>query len=322
MMRVLITGISGQDGALLARQLVAEGCDVFGTTRAEGDTHLGNLRTMGIADRVTVIPLTLGLAAGSENVLRDTRPDEIYHLSAQSSVGQSFDEPVRTFQSVALESIALLDATLRVCRSARVFVAGSSEAIGECDRPADERTAQKPVSPYAIAKAAVRLAVESYRESHGLHACTGILFNHESPLRPARFVTRKICAAVARIAAGSSERLTLGDISIVRDWGWASEYVDAMRRVLRQPRPDDYVLATGYSGSLQDFVAAAFAAVGLDWRSHVDVDRSLFRLSDIRRSAANPSKAAEVLGWKAVNRLPEVARLMVNAEISRLDGEA
>src|ERR1035437_6707066 len=196
-------------------------------------------------------------------------PDEIYNLAGQSSVGLSFEQPVETMESIAGGTLNMLEGLRFVERSIRFYNAGSSECFGDTgNAPADERTPFQPRSPYAVAKSTAHWLVRNYRESYGLFACSGLLFNHESPLRPERFVTRKITRAVSRIAQGSRERLTLGDLSICRDWGWAPDYVDAMWRMLQRDPPEDFVIASGVSHSLQEFVTAAFNEVGLDWRDH------------------------------------------------------
>ncbi|WP_242469419.1 GDP-mannose 4,6-dehydratase [Rhabdochromatium marinum] len=202
-----------------------------------------------------------------------------------------------------------------VGRPIRFYNASSSECFGNTGAiPATETTPFRPRSPYAVAKAAAFWQVANYREAYNLFACSGILFNHESPLRPARFVTRKIIATACRIAAGSDEHLSIGNTDIIRDWGWAPEYIDAMWRMLQQDEPDDYVIATGHSCSLSDFIAETFAALDLDWRDHVQVDQSLFRPTDLPRSQADPGKAAERLDWRAHMRVPDIVRAMIAAE--------
>jgi GDPmannose 4,6-dehydratase len=201
----------------------------------------------------------------------------------------------------------------------RFYNAGSGECFGDTDgRPANEETPFRPRSPYAVAKAAAQFQVANYREAYGLFACSGILFNHESPLRPERFVTRKVVAAACRIACGSRELLRLGNIHVKRDWGWAPEYVEAMWRMLQQERADDYVVATGDSQSLETFVATAFRAAGLDWREHVDVDPGLFRPADIAGNCGNAEKAARVLGWRASIKMEGAVERMVAAEMERV----
>jgi len=247
--------------------------------------------------------------------LVQAEPDEVYNLSGQSSVSLSYEQPVETMESVALVTLTLLEAIRFTKRPIRFYNAGSGESFGDTlGHRADEETPFRPRSPYAASKAAAHFQVTAYREAYGLFACNGILFNHESPLRPERFVTRKVAAAVARIARGSVEKLKLGNIAVRRDWGWAPEYVDAMWRMLQQDGPGDYVIATGETRSLEEFVGAAFGAAGFDWREHVEIDRSLLRPADIHENLANPSRAERVLGWRATVRMEEVARRMVAAE--------
>jgi GDPmannose 4,6-dehydratase len=249
-------------------------------------------------------------------VLTRVRPDEIYNLAGQSSVGLSFEQPVETLESNALGALNLLEAIRFLGEPVRLYNACSGECFGEVGDPADETTPFRPRSPYAVAKATAFWEVANYREAYRLFACSGILFNHESPLRPERFVTRKIVAAACRIAAGSRERLRLGNLNVRRDWGWAPEYVDAMWRILQQDVADDYVIATGQSHRLEDFVEFAFAEIGLDWRDHTDLSTDLLRASDIRFSMGNPSKAGKQLGWKAEHKMSDVIRMMVAAELA------
>jgi len=233
-------------------------------------------------------------------VLDKVRPDEIYNLAGQSSVGLSFDQPVETLESHAVATLNLLESLRFMKLDCRFYSAGSSECFGDTgEAAADENTPFRPRSPYAVAKATAFWEVANYREAYGLFACTGILFNHESPLRPERFVTQKIVRTATRIGHGAQERLRLGNLDIGRDWGWAPEYVQAMWRMLQQPEPQDFVIATGKTNTLEDFVATAFAHFGLDWHDHVDIDKSLFRPSDLKISRANPARASAQLGWAA-----------------------
>ena len=242
-------------------------------------------------------------------------PDEIYNLSGQSSVALSFSQPAETLESNLIGTLNMLEAVRRRASGVRFYYAGSSECFGDTGvEPANERTAFRPKSPYGVAKAAGISLVANYRESYGLFACSGLLFNHESPLRPARFVTRKITSAAARIANRAGERLSLGNLSIRRDFGWAPDYVEAMWAMLQQATADDLVIASGVSHSLEEFVAAAFAEVGLDWRDHVDRDPALKRPSDIGCSLGDPAKAARMLGWRAKVDFSEIAARMVRAE--------
>ncbi len=247
-------------------------------------------------------------------MLTKIQPDEVYNLAGQSSVSLSFEQPVETLESIATGTLNLLEAIRFTGADIKFYNAGSSECFGDTGEfAADETTPFRPRSPYAAAKAAAFWEVANYREAYGLFACSGILFNHESLLRPERFVTQKIVAAACRIASGSVEHLYLGNISVERDWGWASEYVEAMYLMLQQQEPDDYAIATGESCKLEDFVAAAFAYVGLDWREHVVIDASLLRPTDIAVGRGNPSKASAELGWQAQYKMKDVARMMVEA---------
>ena len=314
-MKALICGIGGQDGAYLARFLVDKGYEVWGTSLDAQVASFANLETLALRGAVTLRSMAPKDFRSIVTVLYDCQPDEIYFLSSQSSVGLSFEQPAETLESICLGVLNLMEAMRLLKRPTRLYHAGSSECFGTATAgPANERTPFAPRSPYAVAKASAHWLVENYREAYSLYACNGILFNHESPLRPHRFVTRKIAAAAARIAAGAPERLALGRLDIVRDWGWAPEYIEAMWKMLQQPSPRDFVIATGESNSLERFVAAAFEAVGLDWRDHVDSDPTLFRPTDLPSSYADPALAARELGWHATRRMCDVVRAMVAAE--------
>jgi len=249
-------------------------------------------------------------------VLSKVEPDEIYSLAGQSSVGLSFEQPVETMESIAVGSLNLLEGLRFLGSSAKLYNAGSSECFGNTDsRPADEATPFRPRSPYVVAKAAAHWQVSSYREAYGPYACTEILFNHESPLRLERFVTKKIVATACRIFKGATERLRLGNIEVVRDWGWASEYVDAMWRMLQQQTPDDFVIATGDSHSLREFVTIVFDELNLDWKDHVEIDGALLRPSDLSEWRANPLRADDILCWRASKRLGDVIKLLVQDQL-------
>jgi GDPmannose 4,6-dehydratase len=315
MKKALIIGVSGQDGAYLAQLLLGKGYEVFGTSRDANLSPFGNLARLGIRERVSTLSVAPNDFRSTLTAIVQVEPDEIYNLSGQSSVGLSFDQPVETMESISIATLNVLEAIRFTRRRIRLYSAGSGECFGDTGgRAANEETPFRPRSPYAVAKAAAHFEIANYREAYGLFACSGILFNHDSPLRPERFVTRKIVAAACRIARGSGERLRLGNTRVRRDWGWAPEYVDAMWRMLQQDRPDDFVVATGETRSLEEFVASAFAAVGLDARDHVDHDRALHRPADIEGNWADPTKAARVLGWKATVRMDEAIRKMVEAE--------
>jgi GDPmannose 4,6-dehydratase len=313
--RALICGVSGQDGAYLAQLLLAKGYDVFGTSRDAQIASFRNLTRLGIREQVGLESVSLIDFRSVLQALTKIQPDEIYNLGGQSSVGLSFEQPVETLESIATGTLNLLEAIRFTAAPIRFYNAGSGECFGDTGaEPGDEGTPFRPRSPYAVAKAAAFWEVANYREAYGLYACSGILFNHESPLRPERFVTQKIVAAACRIARGSNEKLRLGDISIQRDWGWAPEYVGAMYSLMQQGEPDDYVIATGESRSLEEYVAEAFSCVGRDWKKHVVIDPGLFRLTDISRSRGNPAKAKSKWGWEATYRMKDVVRMMVEAK--------
>lgn len=312
MRTALICGISGQDGAYLAQLLLKQGYRVIGASRDAQVSSFGNLNKLGIRDQVEVASMALSDFRSVLQVLAKFDPDEIYNLAGQSSVGLSFEQPVETLESISIGTLNLLEGIRFLNRDIRLYNAGSSECFGNTgDTPANENTPFRPRSPYAVAKAAAFWQVANYREAYGLYACSGILFNHESPLRPERFVTQKIVRAACRIANGSKERLTLGRLDIQRDWGWAPEYVEAMWKMLQQPEPEDFVIATGETHALQYFVAEAFAAVNLDWHDHVDINPALMRPTDLAVSQADPSQAADKLGWKAQIHMKGVVKEMV-----------
>jgi GDPmannose 4,6-dehydratase len=311
----LITGISGQDGAYLAHFLLERGYQVYGTARDAQMSTFSNLERLGIRDRVHFDSMALNDFRSVLNVLAKVKPDELYNLAGQSSVGLSFQQPVETLESISVGTLNLLEAIRFIGRPIRLYNAGSSECYGDTGGArADEMTPFHPRSPYGVAKATAFWEVANYRESYGLFACSGILFNHESPLRPARFVTRKIVSAAVRIAAGSGEKLHLGNMAICRDWGWAPEYVEAMWLMMQQTTPDDYVVATGETNSLEEFVAEAFRCNGLDWRNHVETDPSLLRPSEIMVGRGNPRKAFDKLGWRAKFKMQDVIKMMIEAE--------
>jgi GDPmannose 4,6-dehydratase len=319
MKRALICGIGGQDGSYLAELLLGKGYEVFGSSRDAQVSTFHNLRELGILGRVETLSIATNDFRSVLHALRRIRPDEVYNLSGQSSVGLSFDQPVETMESIGIATLNLLEAIRFLETPMRFYSAGSSECFGNAgDAPCNEAAPLRPLSPYAVAKAAAFWQVSSYRQAYGMHACTGILFNHESPLRPERFVTKKVVAAACRIAQGSNERLKLGNLAISRDWGWAPEYVEAMWRILQRDTPDDYVIATGVNHTLSDFVATVFAQAGLDWQDHVSVDPSLFRPNEMVACRADTSRAHDVLGWRARYTMPDVARMMVEAETARL----
>lgn len=317
--RALIFGISGQDGAYLAKSLLQAGYEVHGTSRDRELTNRSNLIKVGVADMVVIHSVVLTDFRSVLQSISAAEPDEIYNLAGQSSVGLSFDTPTETLDGIIVGTLNILE-SLRFLKSrARFFNAASSESFGDTHNgAADEGTAFQPRSPYGVAKAAAYWIVRNYREAYDLFACSGILFNHESPLRPARFVTRKIVLAAVEIARGNEHQLTLGNLSISRDWGWAPEYVEAMRLMLQAEQPQDLVIATGRAFTLSDFVDRAFQRLGLDPQAHVRGDPALHRPLDLSYSLGNPARIGERLGWRSSVAMPEVVDRLVDAELDRL----
>jgi GDPmannose 4,6-dehydratase len=314
MRTALICGISGQDGAYLAQLLLSKGYSVCGTSRDAQMSSFSNLVKLGIRDRVKLESVALNDFRSVLQVLTKIEPDEVYNLAGQTSVALSFEQPVETLESIAVGTLNLLESIRFLGKPIKFYNAGSSESFGDTGgEAATESTPFRPRSPYAVAKATAFWEVANYREAYNLFACSGILFNHESPLRPERFVTQKIISTACRIAAGSAEKLFLGNIEIERDWGWAPEYVEAMYLMLQQQAPDDYVIATGTSHKLADFVDYTFSALNLDWQKYVVSDKNLLRPTDIALGKGNPAKAKEKLEWQAKNQLPDIVKMMIQA---------
>jgi GDPmannose 4,6-dehydratase len=314
----LIIGISGQDGSYLAANLLARGYAVHGTSRDKDMANFANLRTLGIYEQVHLHSATVTDFRSVVQVIRESQPGEIYNLAAQSSVGLSFTQPVETLDSIIFGTVNLLEAMRFLGDDIRYYSASSSECFGVTPPGgAVETTAFAPRSPYSIAKASAHWIVANYREAYGLHACSGLLFNHESPLRPARYVTQKIVRGAVAIARRRQETLALGNLGITRDWGWAPEFVEAMRLMLQLPRPQDLVIATGKPASLRDFTARAFARLDLDWQKHVVTDEALLRPVELDFSCGNSSRAKELLGWQAATQWDGVVDRLVDAELAR-----
>lgn len=334
----LITGITGQDGAYLARLLLEHGYRVTGTYRPTSSLNLWRLVELNIHGHpaLNLVEHDLTDLASSIGLLQNARPDEVYNLAAQSFVGLSFRQPVSTAEVTAIGALNLLEAVRMVVPTARFYQASSSEMFGNSRGvPQNEESALRPRSPYAVSKVFAHLSTINYRDAYGLYAVSGILFNHESPLRGEGFVTRKITMAVARIAAGLQNTLSVGNLDARRDWGYAPEFVEGIHRTLQQDRPDDYVLATGTAHSVRDFATLAFAAAGidLDWSGRgvdecahertsgalrVRVDPALYRPADIDCVIGDPSKARRELGWNATTGLDELCRLMLEADQMRM----
>jgi GDPmannose 4,6-dehydratase len=311
--RALICGVTGQDGAYLARLLVEKGYLVSGTSRDAQVANLGNLQRLHIADKVALESMATTDFRSVLQVIAKVEPDELYYLAGQSSVGLSFMQPAETLESITIGTLNVLEAIRFTGRPIRLYNAASGECFGDTpETGANEETPFHPRSPYAVAKSASFWEVANYRDAYGLYACSGLLFNHESSLRPQRFVTQKVIAAVLRIAGGSREKLALGNLAVRRDWGWAPEYVEAMWRMLQQPQPEDVVIATGETHSLEEFVQYAFELKGLDWRQHVIADASLSRPADVRFSKGDPFKARRTLDWRAEHSMRQVVQNMLD----------
>lgn len=319
--RALIFGVSGQDGAWLAKLLLEQGYEVHGASRDRDAVSFANLQQLGVRDRVRLHSATPTDFRSVAALLESVRPTEIYNLSAQSSVSLSFEQPLETINSIVIGTVNIMEAIRLLGLQSRFYNASSSECFGDVPDKANEDTPFRPKSPYGASKAAAYWAVANYRESYGMFACSGILFNHESHLRPARYVSQKIVRGAADIAEGRLDRLRMGRLDIVRDWGWAPEYVDAMSRMLRCDQPQDFVIATGEPHSLEDFVDKVFAGFNLDWREWVDVDAGLFRPSEIAYSVGDPSKAKRLLNWEASCRLDRLVEDLVGRERRRRQGE-
>jgi GDPmannose 4,6-dehydratase len=314
MKKAMIFGISGQDGAYLSEFLLAKGYRVVGTSRDALMAQTSNLRTLGIHDQVQLLSVSPKDFRSVVDALKSHVPDEIYNLSGQSSVGLSFQQPLETFESICTSTVNILESIRLLELPARLYNACSSDCFGTCAEPANERTAFRPTSPYAVAKSAAFWQVANYRQSYELYAVSGILSNHESPLRPKHYVTRKIVRGALQVARGQADCIHLGNIEIRRDWGWAPEYVEAMWLMLQQKVPSDYVVATGRTHSLREFAEAVCKKLSLTFDDLLRIDHSLFRPSDIENSWLSPAKAERELGWKARTDMFGVAEKMLEFE--------
>jgi GDPmannose 4,6-dehydratase len=317
----LITGITGQDGAYLAKLLLTKGYKVFGLMARRGSDSLWRLRETGIEADVTLIDGDLSDVTSLIRAMEIGKPSEVYNLGAQSFVGTSWAQPILTAQVSGVGAINVLEAVRIVNPAARFYQASTSEMFGliQAERQ-DETTPFYPRSPYGVAKLMAHWATVNYRESFGLHASSGILFNHESPLRGPEFVTRKVALAVARIKLGLQSELRLGNIDAKRDWGFAGDYVEAMWAMLQQDKADDYVIATGVTTTVRDMCEIAFSHVGLDYKNHVVIDPEFFRPAEVEVLLGNPAKAIAKLGWKPHTSLHELIAMMVDADMRRLGG--
>ncbi len=317
MPRALITGITGQDGSYLAEFLLAKGYEVIGVVRRT--SHHSYERIDHLIPRVKIVAADLLDQHSLTVALQDVQPDEVYNLAAQSFVPTSFTQPVLTGEFTALGVTRILEAIRLVCPTARFYQASSSEMFGKVlETPQSESTPFYPRSPYGVAKLYGHWITVNYRESYGLYAVSGILFNHESPRRGMEFVTRKVSDAAARIKLGLATELRMGNLAARRDWGYAGDYVDAMWRMLQPPSPQDYVIGTGQTHSVGDLVRIAFEHVGLDWNKYVVIDPQFYRPAEVDLLLANPAKAKVELDWSPSVSFERLVTMMVDADVQRL----
>ena len=316
MKRALILGVSGQDGAYLSNLLLEKGYEVHGTSRDAELQPFTRLASLGIREQVRTHSTSLRDFREMLQLITSVEPDEVYNLAGQTSVALSFSQPIEAIESIAQATLILLEVVRYLKAPVRIYNASSSESFGQTEpgKASNEETPFVPLSPYATAKATAHWTTANYRHAYGIYACSGILFNHESPLRSERFVTKKIVAAAVAIAAGQLRKLTLGNLAVSRDWGYAPEYVEAMWRMLQQDEPSDYVIATGESHTLEELVEAAFREAGLEWRDHVEVDARLFRPNDLAYGRGDASKAGRLLGWEARTHFHQLVKLLVDSE--------
>lgn len=316
--RAFITGITGQDGAYLARLLADKGYEVFGLLARRSTSTIWRLDYVGVTEQVTLIDGDLTDVTSLMRALKIAKPTEVYNLGAQSFVGSSWDQPILTGQVTAIGVTNMLEAIRLTDPSIRFYQASTSEMFGLIQKEQqDEKTPFYPRSPYGVSKLYGHWATVNYRESFNMHCSSGILFNHESPLRGIEFVTRKVTDAVARIKLGKQQKLALGNIDAKRDWGFAGDYVDAMWRMLQQDTPDDYVVATGVTTTVRDMCKIAFNHVDLNYEDHVVIDPKFYRPAEVEVLLGNPKKAARQLDWKASTTLDELITMMVDADLER-----
>jgi GDPmannose 4,6-dehydratase len=318
--KALITGITGQDGSYLSELLLAKGYNVYGIIRRSSSFNTGRIDRIyqdphEQGAKLSLVYGDLNDASSLNRIIRTIGPDEIYHLGAQSHVRVSFDIPEYTGEIVALGAVRLLEAIRETGISTRFYNASSSEMFGSAAPPQSENTSFQPRSPYAAAKLYAHWMTTNYREGYGMFACSGILFNHESPRRGETFVTRKITKALARIKLGKQDKLFLGNLDAKRDWGFARDYVEAIWLMLQQEKPDDFVIATGETHSVREFLEEAFRYVNLDWQKYVEIDPRYYRPTEVDVLQGDASKAMNKLGWKPKVTFKELVRLMVDADL-------
>lgn len=316
MKKALIIGISGQDGSLLANYLLSKGYKVYGSSRDSNANSFYNLKLLGILSEVEKISISINDFRSVYSAIDMIKPDEIYNLAGQTSVSLSFEQPAETIESIVFGNLNLLEA-IRLCNfPVKFYNAGSSEMFGDLIEPANEKTCLNPKSPYGVAKSAAFFQVKNYRESYGIYASTGILFNHESALRKKHFVTSKIVHAVCEIYLKKRKKLQLGNLKIVRDWGWAPQYVEAMWKMLQLENQSDFIIGTGISMSLEKFVEVAFNYFNLNWEQFVEIDNQLLRPNEIYSGYSNPSKAKDLLNWEAGLKGDKVVHKLIESHLN------
>ena len=322
MRSALVTGITGQDGAYLAQLLLEKGYRVVGLHRRSSTTNTWRLQELGVLDRIELVEGDLGDSSSLAAAIDTAEPDEVYNLAAQSFVASSWGQPLYTADVTAMGVLRLLEAIRRVDKKIRFYQASSSEMFGQVEEtPQRETTPFHPRSPYGVSKVFGYWITRNYRESYAMYACNGILFNHESPLRGIEFVTRKITDGVARIKLGLATELRLGNLSAKRDWGFAGDYVKAMWLMMQRDEPGDYVIATGESHEVGEFVQLAFEAVGLDWRQYVVQDPKYLRPAEVDTLLGDPALARNVLGWTPSTTFAGLVEMMVKADLARVGDE-
>ena len=320
--KALITGITGQDGAYLAKFLLSKDYEIAGLLARRSTPTVWRLEYLGVLDKVRLIDGDLTDIASIVRALNLVQPDEVYNLGAQSFVATSWEQPLLTADATGLGALNILEALRQVSPKSRFYQASTSEMFGKIQEPAQsEKTPFYPRSPYGVSKLFAHWMTINYRESFDIFGCSGILFNHESPLRGIEFVTRKVTDAVARIKLGLQDKLALGNIDAKRDWGFSGDYVEAMWEMLQQDEPDDFVIATGRTTTVRDMCEIAFEYVGLDYKNFVVIDPKFYRPAEVDILLGNPAKAKARLGWEAKTTLDELIRMMVDADMKRVSRE-
>lgn len=318
MKKALITGITGQDGPYLAKLLVSKGYKVYGGYRRSSTRNFWRLHYLSdVKKDIELVPLDLLDQTSIMSAIKYSEPDEIYNLAAQSFVGVSFDEAIATGEICGLGVTRILDSIRFINPDIKFYQASTSEMFGNAPQPQSEKTPFEPASPYAAAKLYGHWVTKNYREGYKMFACSGILFNHESPIRGIEFVTKKITDGVARIKMGYNKELLLGNLDARRDWGFAGDYVEAMWMMLQHDKPDDYVVATGESHSVREFCEEAFSAAGLDYKDYVKIDRKFCRPVDVKYLLGDPTKIKTTLGWKPKTSFKELVKMMVEADLEK-----